>query len=311
MRPSPPTLSNRQLKARAKQAREMAEKKRDPTTYVNQTPFRYAERNFKSRTPPPDYSNVISPSSRPCPDQLAPVELANDLRSLSPYFGTSDSVWEQRSTEAYVLKELPGLIIIPNPFTPEAQRHLIQQCLCEYPQAPNTSNLHTHYQVPSTGLWPLFEQEQNGTLPMDDPRYYIPKKQTSISKNDLDDDDDSDQQQRTLAIPLKACDDDFKPDMDVVKADPPAASTVPLLPTTDLIDNYDGSPWVTTIIGPHARIIWTVVTQCPQWLHPWSRRWSRRSKTWVIPRENGPIPIKANIIKPKRVSSIIISTGIR
>lgn len=108
---SPTPLSNRQLKARLKQA----EKKLEQHSHVNQTPFRSAERNFKSRTPPPDFSNVIYPSSQPVPEQLAPVQLTQDLRALSPYFGPSDADWEQRSHQAYVLKELPGKSLVPPP----------------------------------------------------------------------------------------------------------------------------------------------------------------------------------------------------
>lgn len=249
-------LSNRQLKARMKQA----EKKLEQCSHVNQTPFRSAERNFKSRTPPPDFSNVIYPSSQPVSEQLVPVQLTQDLRMLSPHFGTSDASWEQRSHQAYVLKELPGkspiyeiedrhthvillgLVIIPNPFTPAAQRHLIQHCLSDYPRSPNTSNLHTHYHIPPTGLWPLYEQEQNGTIPMDDPRHFVAKKHTT---NDAEEEEEE-TKQRTLAIPLKACDDTFKPDMQVTKPDPPAASTVPLLSATDLLRRLR---WIT--LGYH------------------------------------------------------------
>ncbi|KAI8097127.1 uncharacterized protein BX664DRAFT_257985 [Halteromyces radiatus] len=246
---------------REKLAKQMAEKKLDRSSYVNQTPFRFAERNFKSRYPPPDFSQVIYPTIDCCPNGLEPVQLVHDLRSLTPLFGVIDEVWEQRSRQAFILKELPGLIIIPNPFTPEAQRHLIQQCLSEYPKAPNTSNLHTHYDIPPTGLWPLYEREQTGTIPMNDPSYYIQRKRHTNKKqndsySDSDDDDDDNNtedkgeskkvEKRTLAIPLKACDDNFKPNMDVPKPDPPAADTVPLLPTSDLIRRLR---WIT--LGYH------------------------------------------------------------
>ncbi|KAI8339176.1 hypothetical protein BC941DRAFT_460649 [Chlamydoabsidia padenii] len=234
--------------------KKQAEQKLERNSHVNQTPFRYAERNFKSRTPPPDFSNVIYPTDQPSPEKLAPVELAYDLRTLTPHFGVSDEAWTERSKQAYVLKELPGLVIIPNPFTPEAQRQLIQQCLSDYPQTPNTSNLHTHYNVPDSGLWPLYEQEQNGTIPQDDPHYFVQKKRPAVDDegNSSDDHEDQDgnsnqqQQQRTLAIPLKACDDNFKPDMEITKPDPPAASTVPLLPTSELIRRLR---WIT--LGYH------------------------------------------------------------
>ncbi|CAO3652162.1 unnamed protein product [Cunninghamella blakesleeana] len=188
---------------------------------------------------------------------------------------------------------MPGLVIIPNPFTPAAERSLIQKCLSDYPQTPNTSNLHTHYDVPSTGIWSLYEKEQNGTIPMDDPKFYIQKKNKKATDDDDDDkssddedkrysDDDEEeeeeikpstpppqqqqkqqlsssctattacslknqqQQNRTLIIPLKACDDDFNPLLNQPKPEPPAASTVPLLPTSELVKRLR---WIT--LGYH------------------------------------------------------------
>lgn len=55
---------------------------------------------------------------------------------------------------------MSGLIYIPNPFTPDKQRHYIKQCLSTYALPPNKSNLDPHYKIPSEGLWHLYTNEQ-------------------------------------------------------------------------------------------------------------------------------------------------------
>jgi alkylated DNA repair protein alkB family protein 1 len=142
-------------------------------------------------------------------------------------FGTS-------TKDAYVLKNIPGLIVIPNAFAPKQQRYLIKRCLFDYPQAPNTSNLHTHYEVPSQGIWPLFEQQRHGTLNESDPDFYVQKKSTTQEDATYSDSEEEE--------PVTACSDDFTPILDGPKADPPPAPGVPLLAPSELVRKLR---WVT------------------------------------------------------------------
>ncbi|ORX55208.1 Yip1-domain-containing protein [Hesseltinella vesiculosa] len=230
-----------------KQAREKEARRQDGSAYVNQTPFRYEERYYKSRQPAPDFSMAIDPHQQPCPNQLTPVQLSHDLRQLCPWFGSAvDPHRSDTPGQAFVLNTFPGLVIIPNPFSPSAQRHLIQQCLSEYPKSPNVSNLHTHYRVPDTGLWPLFQQEAQGLRSMDDPSGFVPKKSLVTTADDTQTVPVPAQNSRTLAIPLKACDDKFDPRMKVAKPEPLPSKTVETMPTTQLIRHLR---WIT--LGYH------------------------------------------------------------
>ncbi|CAO3652158.1 unnamed protein product [Cunninghamella blakesleeana] len=77
------TISRRERLRREKQAKENAAKKSTMKTYVHQTPFREAERNFKSRNPPPDFSEVYDIVINPNDERLEQVELSYNLRTLT------------------------------------------------------------------------------------------------------------------------------------------------------------------------------------------------------------------------------------
>lgn len=62
-----------------------------------------------------------------CDEQLEKVGLKN-----SPFLN------------CYELKSNPGLLVIPNPFLNWYQRFLVKQCLKEYHNRPNKTNLDLH-----------------------------------------------------------------------------------------------------------------------------------------------------------------------
>ncbi|KAI9493648.1 hypothetical protein BDB00DRAFT_763199 [Zychaea mexicana] len=194
----PPT-SRRQQKILEKQKQEAAHRKQKASSYVNQAPFRYAERNFKSRVPPPDFSKVVDLDHRDSNDPRI-IQIPLPQKLVSPHFAREDS-------NAFLLKDIPGLIIIQNPFTDKAQRHFIRQCLSLYSQAPNTSNLDTHYTIPADGLWNLCEREHRGEL---EEGYCIPRKDRTTEQ-------------------------DASSDEEKKKQDPPPVETVPLMPPSQLI----------------------------------------------------------------------------
>jgi alkylated DNA repair protein alkB family protein 1 len=172
---SPHFVSRRQQKIWEKQQRENAEKK---ASHANQSAFRYAERVFKSNIFTPEFKEIVDFSNidnntQETKDNLIKVKLSNDLRQLSAAFGTpSDSP----QVYAIVMKNIPGLIVIPNPFTPKAQRTLVKHCLTDCAKPPHTSNLDGHYHTPLQGIWPLYKREQEGNLKPSDHGYYIPIK---------------------------------------------------------------------------------------------------------------------------------------
>ncbi|KAI7897704.1 uncharacterized protein BX663DRAFT_490633 [Cokeromyces recurvatus] len=241
----PTFTSKRQQKIWERQRKETESRKKSPASYVNQTPFRYAERNFKSKVPPPDFSQVLDfntiyddrPKNENYKDIVA-VELSHNLKKLSSMFGDDDDLSSSK-TAAYILKSVPGLIIIPNAFTPKAQRHLIKQCLSVYAQAPNTSNLHTHYVMPERGLWPLYEAQEKGLLKLTDPNFFVPKKavvdnEELTSSEDEEEEKEEKEEAKPTSFPT-ACSNEFKPVIEDLKPDPLPAPGVPLLSPSDLI----------------------------------------------------------------------------
>ncbi|CAO3615920.1 unnamed protein product [Mucor fragilis] len=179
--------SKRQFKIWEKQQKENAAKRLNRALYANQSPFRYAERVYKSRIISDadaqdivDFSN-LSNNTMQVQDSIVQVSLKHDLGTLSAAFGDMP----HRSKYALVMKNVPGLIVIPNAFSPYAQRQLVKHCLREYAKPPHTSNLDGHYHVPKDGIWPLYEQERKGTLVPGDANYYIPPKTVPQDENNM------------------------------------------------------------------------------------------------------------------------------
>ncbi|KAL0092333.1 hypothetical protein J3Q64DRAFT_1807934 [Phycomyces blakesleeanus] len=250
-----------------RQKRQYAERKEKADTYVNQTPFRYVERNFKSRVPPPDLSHVVDFNNldnnlKRINDEIVELHITNDLRSLSSLFGEHDTEWENRAHKAYGLKSSPGFIFIPNPFTPRAQRHLVKQCLSEYTLSPSTSNLDTHYVTPPNGFWNLYEREHLQDLKEGDADYFVAKKAGFTGSEQRYDSSDSEDEnsnnksnsisnfnntfeKETVPTPT-ACSREFEPVQWQPKPDPPPAPSVPLLSPREL---FRKMRWTT--IGCH------------------------------------------------------------
>lgn len=119
----PPHIkSKRQLKIWERQQKENAAKRMNRDLYVNQSPFRYAERVYKSRIISQcDLDNVIDFSdinnnAVHLQENIVEVNLKHDLRELSSQFGVSDPQWKQRWSKAYVLKHVPGKKKLPKKF---------------------------------------------------------------------------------------------------------------------------------------------------------------------------------------------------
>ncbi|KAL7322369.1 hypothetical protein PS15p_211992 [Mucor circinelloides] len=179
--------SKRQFKIWEKQQKENAAKRLNRALYANQSPFRYAERVYKSRVISDsdlreivDFSNLANNTIQ-VQNNIVQVPLKHDLGTLSNVFGHVP----HRSKYALIMKNVPGLIVIPNAFSPHAQRQLVKHCLKDYAKPPHTSNLDGHYHVPKDGIWPLYEQEAKGQLVQGDANYYIPVKTVQQDENDM------------------------------------------------------------------------------------------------------------------------------
>ncbi|KAG2184672.1 hypothetical protein INT43_000585 [Umbelopsis isabellina] len=133
--------------------------------HETQTPFRIAERNLQSSLPTPDQPPIVDfvnldNNTRENRDKIQEVELHYDLHRLCPLFGESDQECPARKQKAYIHTDIDGLIFIPNPFTAAAQRKLVYNCLHNYTQSPNLSNLDAHYDIPTPGVWNLHVTNQ-------------------------------------------------------------------------------------------------------------------------------------------------------
>ncbi|CAB4422914.1 unnamed protein product [Rhizophagus irregularis] len=171
--------SKAQYKSKRQQKLEQRQSQSKSFTHSTQTPFRDAERNFKSRLPPPNFDNVIDfynldLSSDEIKSKIVKIELKVELgkdddEEKENIFGDYNELKEEKEIIkgerriAYVVKDLPGFIFIPNPFTPKAQKNIIKRCLKDFAKYPNKNNLDTHYVLPKeasvTGQNSLYEEE--------------------------------------------------------------------------------------------------------------------------------------------------------
>ncbi|KAI8323097.1 hypothetical protein GQ54DRAFT_296933 [Martensiomyces pterosporus] len=118
-----------------------------------QTAFRRAEKIYKARNRQPDMSQVVDVSKPHLhPDIVSPVRLT---RSLKEPPGTPFKVFSEQRPPAYALRGHPGLLVIPNPLTDEAQRWLARKCLCDCAKPPNHTNLDPFFDLPPKSLFAL------------------------------------------------------------------------------------------------------------------------------------------------------------
>ncbi|KAJ7582799.1 hypothetical protein C8J56DRAFT_1005720 [Mycena floridula] len=95
------------------------------------TPFRACEKRYKRQFPPPDLSDVLDLRSSPFPVQCRQIN----------------------SSAAYILSNIPGLVILPSFLSSETQKQLCKWSLVDQARAPNPTNLDVHYILPEEGLW--------------------------------------------------------------------------------------------------------------------------------------------------------------
>lgn len=60
-------------------------------------------------------------------------------------------------------EELPGIFLIKNAIKKDHQESIVLDCLKEA-KAPNVTNLDTHYEIPSCGIWKVVLQDSDGLV---------------------------------------------------------------------------------------------------------------------------------------------------
>ncbi|KAJ1997577.1 hypothetical protein H4R26_005783 [Coemansia thaxteri] len=122
---------------------------------ATQTAFRKAEKKYAQRSQTPDLHNVVdlaAASTRAAGQAVRGIQLTHDLESPAtlPF-----QLFSHKRPPAFVLRDHPGLVLIPNPFTDEAQRWLARKCLCDCPRPPNRTNLTPFFNEPPESMFSL------------------------------------------------------------------------------------------------------------------------------------------------------------
>jgi len=135
----------------------------DPSTLPNQTKMRCMERDFKARRDTP-YDIVLDVNDEDERIALLPSDVVADPREMCKLFGTPSG-----ECRAYQFTQIEGFYLMPNLFSPRAQRDLVRRCLKAYTRRPNVSNLDTHYVLPNdapdaddSGLWRMYKAQVAG-----------------------------------------------------------------------------------------------------------------------------------------------------
>ncbi|KAF8323205.1 hypothetical protein DL93DRAFT_2162389 [Clavulina sp. PMI_390] len=126
-----------------------------PTT--TWSPFRIEEKFYKSRFPRPTLANVIDLNHTE--DNIED----ETLQRVGWSKGTCDAETVQsiRTTDgsnAFRIKSIPGLVVLPGFLSHSQQRDLITSSLREQSRHPNETNLDAHYDIPDDGLWRHWER---------------------------------------------------------------------------------------------------------------------------------------------------------
>ncbi|KLO18553.1 hypothetical protein SCHPADRAFT_844808 [Schizopora paradoxa] len=152
--------NERAYKKALRNERRTAQPGRSPDDH-EWTPFRLAEKKYKVKFPPPDLSGVLDLALL---DSERDGEIQRSAWAGSATAQEFKNVGTCRGRKVYCLPRVPGLIVMPGHLTPEEQRALVRWSLCDHAKAPNETNLDTHYNIPSEGIWSLHFQCKSALL---------------------------------------------------------------------------------------------------------------------------------------------------
>ncbi|XP_029165201.1 nucleic acid dioxygenase ALKBH1 [Nylanderia fulva] len=116
--------------------------------------FRDSFKYYKSRNPAPDFGDVID-LENPDHVKVRKIEaIVGDKQTENNFGLTSADKWT-----IYELLDIPGLIFIQNPFTPNGQRYWITKCLKDYSKEPYKLNIDAHNILTNETWWEICFQE--------------------------------------------------------------------------------------------------------------------------------------------------------
>ncbi|KAH0827006.1 hypothetical protein J3R83DRAFT_4673 [Lanmaoa asiatica] len=113
------------------------------------SPFRAAEKKYKARFPPPDLSAVLDLASLLNANLLPPLHQPTRISA--------------KGSDAFILPDVPGLVLLPAFVSPQDQRRLVRWSLRDHARRPNETNLDTHYVLPPEGVWNAHLQSRTST----------------------------------------------------------------------------------------------------------------------------------------------------
>jgi len=112
---------------------------------------------YKRKQPAPDFSSVIDFTDSDNIKQVHSIPVSTNLSHLPGLLSTSE--WK-----AFAHHDLPGLVVISNPFLAWCQRYLIRRCVRDYPSAENVTNLDAHRTgSPLQSVWEQALDEREST----------------------------------------------------------------------------------------------------------------------------------------------------
>ncbi|XP_029675857.1 nucleic acid dioxygenase ALKBH1 [Formica exsecta] len=112
--------------------------------------FRDSFKYYKSRNPAPNFDDVIDFES---PDhvRVRKIEANVSDEQNEDNFGLKPA----EKWTIYELLDIPGLIFIQNPFTPNGQRYWITKCLKDYSKEPYKLNIDAHNILANETWWEI------------------------------------------------------------------------------------------------------------------------------------------------------------
>ncbi|KZP01229.1 hypothetical protein CALVIDRAFT_532845 [Calocera viscosa TUFC12733] len=128
------------------------------------SPFRGAEKRFKTRFPPP-VEEVRGALDVALLDSAREGEVTEGWWRGCVHEGVREvRLRDKERTRGYVVPSVPGLVILPAFLLPREQRQLVRCCLQDAAKLPNETNLDTHYVLPSEGLWAAARDEPDESI---------------------------------------------------------------------------------------------------------------------------------------------------
>ncbi|OXU17662.1 hypothetical protein TSAR_016054 [Trichomalopsis sarcophagae] len=111
--------------------------------------FKDSFKYYKARKPPPDLKDVMDVEKTDDPT-VRKIAVSSECAT---HLKTNFALKSTKNWNIYEFLDVPGLILIENPFTAEGQREWILKCLKEYSKKPNILNIDAHGLLNDDETW--------------------------------------------------------------------------------------------------------------------------------------------------------------